>query len=57
MTLIAAIDTLGAAYLSVGTGNTDSDVFVTYLWHLCAVLEAEDPDFRKNVVLLLDNAS
>ena len=56
VTLIAAIDTLGAAYVSIATGTTDSDVFVAYLWHLAAVLEAEDPDFRKKTLLLLDNA-
>ena len=56
MTLIAAIDNQGAAYLSIATGNTDSDVFVTYLYHLAEVLDRESADWRKNTLLLLDNA-
>ena len=46
VTLIAAIDNRGASYLSVATGNTDSDVFVTYLYHLAAALDREADDWR-----------
>ena len=56
-TLMAAIDSLGNSWLSVGSGNTDSDTFIAYLWHLCAVLKAEDPDFRRHCLFVLDNAS
>ena len=56
VTLIAAIDNFGASYLSVATGNTDSDVFVSYLYHLAAILDRESGDWRKNTVFLLDNA-
>ena len=57
MTLIAAIDNLGAAYLSIATGNTDSDVFVTFLFHLAAVLDREGGDWRRETAFLLDNAT
>ena len=56
VTLIGAIDSKGAAYLSIATGNTDSDVFVTYLYHLAATLDRESEDWRKETLLLLDNA-
>ena len=57
LTLIAAIDNRGASYLSVATGNTDSDVFVAYLFYLAAELDRRDKDWRKETVLFLDNAS
>ena len=57
VTLIGAIDNLGAAYLSIATSNTDSNVFVTYLYHLAEVLDRESADWRENTVLLLDNAT
>ncbi len=56
VTLIAAIDNRGASYLSIATGNTDSDVFVTYLYHLAAALDREADDWRKETLFLLDNA-
>ena len=56
VTLIAAIDNRGAAYLSVGTGCTDSDTFVAYLYHLATVLDREADDWRKETLILLDNA-
>ena len=57
VTLIGAIDSKGASYLSIATGNTDSDVFVTYLYHLAATLDRESGEWRKNTVFLLDNAT
>ena len=56
VTLIAAIDNRGATYLSVATGNTDSDTFVAYLYHLATVLDCEADDWRKETLILLDNA-
>ena len=57
MTLIGTIDTAGAAYLSIASGNTDSDVFVTFLYHLAAVLDSETDEWRETTLLLLDNAT
>ena len=57
VTLIAAIDNRGAAYLSLATGCTDSDTFVAYLYHLAATLDREADNWRAETFILFDNAS
>jgi len=55
--ILAAIDNHGAAYISLGTSNTDSGVMIAFFSELCKVLDGEDPNWRDNTVILLDNAS
>ncbi len=57
LTLIAAIDNFGGLYFSVVQSNTDGELICAFLSHLVVVLSAEDPDWRANTILLLDNAA
>ena len=54
--MIAALDTDGRLYLSLTQVNTDSDVMLMFLSRLALVLTKEDPEWRTNTVLVLDNA-
>ena len=54
--MIAALDTNGRLYLSLTQVNTDANVMLMFLSRLASVLSAEDPNWRENTVLLLDNA-
>ena len=54
---IAAIDNRGAAYISLGTANTDAAVMAAFFAELCKVLDAEDANWREETVVLLDNAA
>ena len=54
---LAAIDNFGAAYISLGTSNTDSGVMIAFFYELCKVLDGEDPLWRDRTVVLLDNAA
>ena len=56
MNLIAAIDTNGQAYAAITQINTDSEVMVSFLSRLATVLKAEDPNWLKNTVILMDGA-
>ena len=57
LSLIAAIDTLGQVYFAISQSNVDSPVFSAFLVRLAAILDFEDPDWRKTTVIVLDNAS
>ena len=43
--------------MTIATGNTDSDVFVSFLFYLAATLDRESDDWRDKTMFLLDNAS
>ena len=45
----------GSLYTSYMTGTNNSATFSYYLILLTRALEKENPDFRKNTILLLDN--
>lgn len=57
VSFIAAIDNLGASYISLGTANTDSGVMIAFFSELCKVLDGEDANWRDRTILLLDNAT
>ena len=57
LTVIAAVDNFGGLYCSVAQANSDQDLFCLFLSHLVAKLSSEDPAWRSNTILLLDNAS
>ena len=44
VSFIAAIDNRGAAYVSLGTANTDSGVMISFFFELAKTLDAEDPN-------------
>lgn len=54
--MIAALDTEGRIYIALTQTNTDTDVMTTFLTRLAMVLTAEDKEWRRNTVLLLDGA-
>ena len=55
--MIAAVDTDGRLYLSLTQFNTDADVMLMFLSRLAMVLSQEDPNWREDTYLLLDNAA
>ena len=57
LSLIAAMDTHGQVYFAVTQSTVDSEVFVAFLLRLAETLDSEDPDWRDNTVIVLDNAS
>ena len=56
LNLFTAIDNFGKTYLSLMQTTGDSKMFMLYLTHFAKVLEAEDPNFRENNVILIDGA-
>lgn len=56
LTLIAAVDTLGASYFTVTQSAVDSRVFGTFLQRFTGQLDSEDPDWRESTILVLDGA-
>ena len=55
--MICALDTEGKLYVALTQVNTNQEVMVSYLSRLVNILSQEDPQFRKNTVLLMDGAS
>ena len=56
LSLIMAMSTDGRIYFSFTQVNTDSRVFCIFMTKLVEKLTAEEPDWRKNTVLLIDGA-
>ena len=54
--MIAALDTGGRVYAALTQVNTNSEVMISFLSRLSAVLSAEDREWRRNTVWLLDGA-
>ena len=54
--MIAGLCTDGQVYAALTQENTDSDVFVTFLSKLVVILHKEQPEFRTNLVIVLDGA-
>lgn len=57
LTLTTAIDTFGEAYFSISQHVADTDTYCLYLSRLLDVLHAEDPNYRRSLVLMMDGAS
>ena len=57
ISLIAAISTNGDAYFSLTQVNTGKDVKLLFLTELAKLLDAERPLWRKDTLILMDNAS
>jgi len=55
--LIAAIDTGGKSYLSMTQSNVDTEVFLSFMIKLVALLDEEGPNWRPRTVFLIDGAS
>jgi hypothetical protein len=55
--IIAAISSNGGLYYTVNRGKTNSWTFLLYIVKLVEHLDSSDPDWRKNTIIMLDNAS
>ena len=56
ITMIVALDSRGGGHLSLLQANSNATTFSTYLQHYIRMLDSARPGWRKNTVLLLDNA-
>ena len=54
--MIAGLCTDGQVYAALTQENTDSDVFVTFLSKLVIILHKENPEFRRDLIIVLDGA-
>ena len=57
LSMIAALDSEGRVWFSLSHANTDSNTMTIFLLSLTKALDCENPDWRDNTVILLDNAS
>jgi len=56
ITLIAALDTLGNAYLTLTQANSNNKTMEIYFHQLAAKLDRERPNWRADTVVVTDNA-
>ena len=56
LALLAALDTDGQVYFALTHAVTDSEVISLFLAHLARMLDAEQPGWRDQAILLLDGA-
>ena len=56
LALITALDTDGRVYFALTHSITDSDVMELFFIYLARQLDAEDPEWRDNSIVLLDGA-
>ncbi len=56
LAILAALDTDGNVYFSLTHANTDSSIVKLFFVHFCALLDNQNPSWRDDSVLLLDNA-
>ena len=57
ISMTLAFDSQGEVYYALGTHNTNSATFSLFINYLAGVLDQDRPGWRKNTVLLVDNAS
>jgi len=56
ISMIVGVDTLGNVYLSLTQSNSNSQVMEMFFRHLDAKIEKERKNWRKEAVLIIDNA-
>ena len=56
MNIIAALTSTGDFIYSVNCGKTNGHTFGFFLMKLCQQFDSEDLNWRKNTILMLDNA-
>ena len=56
LSLIVAVSSKGDFMYTVNSGKNNGQTFILFLIKLCEHLDSEDPQWRENIVLLLDNA-
>ena len=56
LSMIAALDTDGRVFFSLGHAATDHDTLMLFLRHLAAELDKDSPGWQEDATILLDNA-
>ena len=56
LSMIAALDTDGRVFFSLGHAVTDQDTLMLFLRHLTAELDKDSPGWQEDSIILLDNA-
>ena len=56
ISFIAAVSTDGELFFSLTQVNTDHEVKLLFLTELAAILDGDNPLWRKDTVILMDNA-
>ena len=56
ITLVTALDSEGKLYASLLQSNSNGDTMELFLTELIKTLDSEDANWRKNTVILWDNA-
>ena len=54
--MIAGIDTLGKVYLSLIQANSNGSIIEIFFSSLCNKLDKERPRWRRDTVIMMDNA-
>ena len=57
ISMIVGLATTGEVYCSLTQVNTDENVVMQFVGRLATQLAKEDSEYRKNTVILMDNAS
>jgi hypothetical protein len=57
ISMIAAICSTGSTFLSIIQANSNNEVMAVFFTYLVRKLDSQDPNWRDNSVVLLDNAS
>ena len=55
--LVAGVDNLGGVFISLLQANSDTETMQIYLTELVKMLDAENKHWRKDTVIIWDNAS
>ena len=56
VSMIVGLDTYGSIYLSLLQSNSNSKIMEIFIVELVKKLDSERSDWRKNTVIMLDNA-
>ena len=56
ISFIAAVSTDGELFFSLTQVNTDHEVKLLFLTELAAILDGDNPLWRKDTLILMDNA-
>ena len=57
VSMLAAIDNFGEVYLSLTQANTSANVWLLFYTKLVEKLQRENPDFRRNTLIVVDGCS
>lgn len=56
MNIIAGVSNRNEVFYTINSGKTTSNTFLFYLIKLCEYLDSQDPQWRVDTIIMLDNA-